>query len=165
MQTPLHPMLVHLPLALAVLMPLLAGTLWWSLRRGWLPARAWWLAVAGQALLVGSSVVAMRSGEADEDRVERLVPEAALEQHEHAAERFTWAAGAVLVLALTPWLLRRRPAAVAWATGATTVAAVAVLWLGYRTGEAGGDLVWRHGAAAAFVPTDATPPPRDHDDR
>ena len=91
MELPLHPKLVHLPIALAVLMPVLTGVLWIALLRGWLPLRAWLLAVGAQVLLLGSSVLAMRSGENDEERVERLVPEAALEAHEEAAERFTWA--------------------------------------------------------------------------
>jgi len=50
-QLPLHPLIVHLPLALALLVPLLAaGTLlaWW---RGWLPGRrSWAVVVALQAL-------------------------------------------------------------------------------------------------------------------
>ena len=60
-----HPRLVHLPIALAVLVPVAAAVVlvpWW---RGWLPARAWWLAVALQAALVasgGGQVDAARDG-------------------------------------------------------------------------------------------------------
>lgn len=151
MELPLHPKLVHLPIALAVLLPLLTTVLWISLLRGWLPLRAWLLTVGAQVLLVGTSVLAMRSGEDDEERVERLVPEAALEAHEEAAERFTWGAGAVLLLSLAPLLLYRRPRAAAWGALATTAGTLVVLGLGYQVGQAGGELVYRHGAAAAFV--------------
>ena len=41
----------------------------------------------------------MNTGEREEDRVERVVPEAALEQHEEYAEQFVWATGFTLVLA------------------------------------------------------------------
>ena len=155
MELPLHPKLVHLPIALAVLMPVLTGVLWIALLRGWLPLRAWLLATGAQVLLLGSSVLAMRSGENDEERVERLVPEAALEAHEEAAERFTWAAGIVLLLSLSPFLLQRRPKAANVAALVTAVGTCGVFWLGYEVGQAGGELVYRHGAAAAFVGADA----------
>lgn len=167
MDLPLHPKIVHLPIALAVLLPLLSGGLllaWW---RGWLPPRVWTLVAAGQLLLVGSGVLALRSGEADEDRVERLVPEAALEAHEEAGERFVWAAALVAGLALLPLLLRGERARLAGATAACAGTFV-VLALGYDVGARGGELVYRHGAAAAFAAPGAvgtaTPSPRRRDD-
>lgn len=172
MELPLHPKLVHLPIALAILMPLFSGVLALAILRGWLPLRAWLLAVGAQLLLVGSSVLAMRSGEDDEERVEGRVPEAALEAHEEAAERFTWSAAAALLLTLSPLLLHRHRRAVAVGMLATTAAATGVLWLGYEVGRAGGEMVYQHGAAAAHatnVPKPgAVPNPRrrvDDDDR
>ena len=52
-----HPKLVHLPIALGVLMPLVAGGLlvaWW---RKWLPGRAWVVAIALQAALLSRELV------------------------------------------------------------------------------------------------------------
>lgn len=147
---PLHPKLVHLPIALAVLMPLLtSGVLlaWW---RGWLQKRTWFVVLACQALLFGSGFLAMQSGEGDADRVERVVGEAVVEEHEEAADAFQVGAGVVFGLCLLPLLLRRQGMAQAAALGAT-VGSLAVLWLGVRVGEAGGALVYRHGAAAVFV--------------
>lgn len=145
-----HPELVHLPIALGVLMPLVAGGLllaWW---RKWLPGRAWVVAIALQAVLVASGVMALRSGEAEEERVEPFVVDSAIEAHEEAAEAFVWASGGVLaIMALALVLSTRRSGSVAAA--AATVGTVAVLGLGYRTGQAGGDLVYRHGAAQAHV--------------
>ncbi len=149
-----HPKLVHVPMALGVLMPVVAGALllgWW---RRWLPARAWTLAVLLQGVLVGAGVAALRTGEVEEDRVERIVPERYIEAHEEAAESFVWASGGVLGLMLLALALSARRGAMTAATAAT-LGTFAVAGLGYRTGHAGGELVYRHGAAQAYVQADA----------
>jgi hypothetical protein len=145
-----HPKVVHLPMALAVLMPFVSAGLLAAWTSGLLPRRTWVVAVALQAVLVGSGVVALRSGEAEEERVERVVAETRIEEHEEAAEVFVWAAGAILALQLAAAVLRREALArgVAAAAAAGTLV---VLFLGYRTGEAGGRLVYEHGAASAYA--------------
>jgi len=147
---PLHPKLVHLPIALAMLMPILSAGLLLAWMRDLLPRRTWIVAVALQALLVGSSVVAMRTGEGDEETVEKVVAESAIDAHEEAAEVFTWTAAGVLLLfaagSAYPGVAVARGAATA-ATAATLV----VLFLGYRVGQAGGALVYQHGAASVYV--------------
>lgn len=166
MDLPLHPKIVHLSIALAILMPLLTGGVLLAIWRDWLPRRAWSLVVAGQLLLVGSGVLALRSGEADEERVERIVPEAALEQHEEAGERFVWGSGVLLGLLLLPLLLRNPRALLL--TGAVTFAGtLVVLDLGYQVGQKGGELVYVHNAGAAFsgaAATGAQPMSRGDDD-
>lgn len=179
-----HPKLVHVPMALGVLMPLVAGGLllaWW---RKWLPARSWVMAVALQAVLVGSGVLALRSGEVDEERVEHVVSERLIEAHEEAAEVFVGASAAVLAVMLLALAAKGRDRAdtdAGDATGgaeakggaggttgrfrgrgagsgvalaaaaAATFGTFVVLGLGYRTGQAGGELVYRHGAALAYA--------------
>ena len=49
---PLHPAIVHLPLALAILMPLVATGFAWALWTGRMHPRAWLAVVAFQALLL-----------------------------------------------------------------------------------------------------------------
>ena len=149
-----HPKLVHVPIALGVLMPLVSATLfvaWW---RDWLPRRAWALAVGLQAVLLLSGIVALQTGQAEEDRVERVVAERFIEEHEEAAELFVWASGVVLGLMLLASVLGSRPAARPIAAAAT-LGTFVVLGLGYRTGEAGGNLVYRHGAASAYTVSSA----------
>ena len=144
-----HPKVVHIPIALGVLMPLVAGGVllaWW---RKWLPPRSWVLAVALQAVLLGSGIVALQTGEAEEERVERVVPEQAIEEHEEAAELFVWASGGVLAVMLLGGAFSSRRAGLPIATAAT-LGTLLVLGLGYRTGQAGGSLVYEHGAGQAY---------------
>lgn len=150
-----HPKVVHIPMALGVLMPLVAGGLalaWW---RAWLPARAWFVAVALQAVLLVSGVVALRTGEAEEDRVEPVVSEVLIEAHEEAAETFVGGSAAVLAMMLVAAALGRKRSGPPLAAIAT-VGTFVVLVLGYRTGQAGGSLVYQHGAAAAYATPGAT---------
>jgi len=146
---PLHPMIVHLPIALALLMPLVAVVVlaaWW---REKLPAGAWALVLLLQALLVGSAYVAIETGENEEDRVERVVAERAIHEHEEAAEVFLWGAGGVLILTglalFVPGAAAKRGLALLAIAGMAVV-----IYLGVRVGEAGGELVYVHGAAAAY---------------
>lgn len=161
-----HPKVVHLPIALAVLMPLIAGGLtvaWW---RGWLPKKTWVVALALQGLLVASGAVAMQTGEVDEDRVERVVAESFIEEHEEAAEVFVWASACVLILVVAAGAMPKERVALGLATAAT-LGTLVVFALGHRVGEAGGDLVYEHGAANAYTDGAASSGPRlasEHDD-
>jgi hypothetical protein len=158
-----HPKVVHLPMALAVLMPLVSAGLlaaWWTRA---LPRRAWMVAIALQLALVGSGVAALRSGEQEEERVERVVAERLIEDHEEAAEAFVRAAGAILVLQVLAGVLARE--ALARGVAAAAVAGtLLVLFLGYRTGEAGGRLVYEHGAASAYTTGAGAGTAGTHDD-
>lgn len=154
---PLHPKIVHLPIALAVLMPLMSAGLlaaWWA---ELVPRRTWIIAVLLQGLLLASGVAGLRTGETEEDRVERVVAERLIESHEAAAERFVWGAGAVFLLAIAAAAIRNEGHARRLAI-ATTLGTLLVLFLGYRTGETGGRLVYQYGAANAyFVPAPGDP--------
>jgi uncharacterized membrane protein len=150
LEAPLHPKIVHVPIALSVLMPLVAiGLLvaWWS---DWLPGRTWWLAVALQAILFGGGWVAVETGEEDEEKVEAIVPESAIETHEERAEQFFWGTAGGLILMVLPAVVpgRRRKR---WLAVLASAGTLVVLVLGYRVGEAGGALVYEHGAANAHI--------------
>jgi uncharacterized membrane protein len=160
---PLHPAVVHLPLGLALLMPVLAAGFCYALWTGRTGRRAWLSVVALQALLLASGFAALKTGEAEEERAERVVPESAIHDHEEAAEQFVWAAAATLGLAGLVLVLRQRRVERALA-GAVVLATLVVAGLGVRAGHAGGRLVYVHGAASAYVPAAiATPGPPGHD--
>ncbi|MBM4290679.1 MAG: hypothetical protein FJ138_03955 [Deltaproteobacteria bacterium] len=148
--SPLHPKLVHLPLALSLITPLVSGALalaWW---RGWLPRRAWLLAAALQALLTLSSFAAMQSGETDEREAKKVVSKHEIHEHEEAAERFLWVTVVALALSLGAAVNQRERLALALAA-ATAAAAAASGALAFEVGSRGGDLVYQHGAARAFM--------------
>lgn len=150
---PLHPAVVHLPMALVVLLPVFAFVALVVVQRGGRPLRAWGVAAAMFAALSVSSWASMETGEQQEDAVEAVVPDAALDTHEDAAEQFLWlSVGALGVAALG--LLKGSVG-----TGARVVATVASLGLlvaGYRVGHSGGELVYTYGAASAYTDSLAT---------
>lgn len=92
----------------------------------------------------------MNTGEREEDRVERVVPDAAIEQHEAYAEQFVWATGAPLLLAILV-LLFRKPAMARALTAATVAGTFIVAATAVRVGHAGGRLVYVHNAGAAYT--------------
>jgi uncharacterized membrane protein len=145
---PLHPAVVHLPIALAVLIPVLAAAFVLAIATGLLPARAWLLVVLLQIGLAASAWVAIETGDADEERVERVVAEQYIEPHEEAAEQLLIAA-AVTALLMAVGLLPERLGRTARIAG--TLAALVVFVSAVRVGHSGGELVYRHGAASAFT--------------
>jgi len=139
-------------------MPLLAASLalaWW---KTWLPRRVWWVAVGLQAILVVSGLAALKSGELDEERVEHVVAESLIETHEAWAQAFVIAGATVLAAMAAAALLESNRAAMRSAA-LSTLGTLLVLQLGYQTGQAGGELVYTHGAAQAFTATKATSSP------
>ena len=146
---PLHPAVVHLPLGLAFIIPLLAIGFAWALWTGRVRLRAWAVIVALQAVLFGAALIAMSTGEREEEQVESIVPHAALERHETYAAQFVWATGITLLLSALTLVFRPRIATrglvVAAVAGTLIVAAAAI-----RVGHAGGQLVYAHNAGAAY---------------
>jgi uncharacterized membrane protein len=137
---PLHPAIVHLPLGLAVVIPLLAVAITVAVRRGALPARSWLIVVGLQAVLVAGSFVALRTGEQEEERVEDRVAERLVERHEELAERFAWSAGGTLASGAAVLALRSHPATTTL-MAATTLASLVTAGTGLQVGHAGGAIV------------------------
>jgi uncharacterized membrane protein len=150
---PLHPAIVHVPLGLAFVIPALAAGFAWALWTGRVrPRGAWVVVVALQAVLLGGGLVAMNTGEREEEQVERIVPDAALERHEEYAEQFVWAVGLTLVAA-TLVVAFRKPALVRAMAAATVIGSLVVVVAAVRVGHAGGQLVYQHNAGAAYATT------------
>lgn len=155
-EVPLHPAVVHVPLGLAVVIPLLAL---WALVGSWRGngASRWGVIAFLQVLVVAVGFYAMSLGKQEEEHVERVVPEHAIEEHEEAGERFVWSGVAALVFSVVTMSTRHR--ATRWIAVAAVAAAVVTAGLGALTGKLGGELVYVHGAASvhAKAPPGAIP--------
>lgn len=146
---PLHPVVVHLPLALAVLLPVIVLVAIWVIRRGAPPPSVWAVPVAAVLLLSASAWVALETGENEEERVEEVLrSEQPLHEHEEAAETFLLIAGVVTVLGLGGLARGRVGTTARWLTAAGSLVLLASA---VQVGKAGGDLVYEHGAASAYV--------------
>ena len=95
---PLHPAIVHFPIALFILAPIVALGSLWAIRKGARPVRAWGLTLAVLGALFITTWLAVETGENDEDVVERVVPRGAVHEHEEIAETFLLLTGVVLVV-------------------------------------------------------------------
>lgn len=145
---PLHPLIVHFPIVLVVLLPLFAVGALLLIRRGSAPRKAWALPIVMAAALSLSAWVAVQTGEQQEDRVENIVGDAPMHSHEEAAERFLFLSGALLLLSVAGLAPGRVGNAV---RVVSTIGAVALVGAGVQVGKSGGDLVYRHGAASAYT--------------
>jgi len=145
---PLHPALVHFPIVFMVLLPVAGLAALWVIRRGAHATRAWFVPTALALALTLSAWVAVETGEDQEDRVEKVVSEQVLDTHAEAAERFLLLSALVTGL-VAIGLLRNRAGSAARAV--SVVAAAGLMIAGYQVGHTGGELVYRHGAASAYV--------------
>ena len=162
---PLHPLVVHFPVVLVVLLPIFVIGALWAVRRGTTPRRAWASPVVVAAALAASALVADQTGEAQEERVERVVTERAMHEHEEAAERFVVLAGALLAVSLVGLA---RGAVGQAARLVTAAGALGLVAAGIQVGHSGATLVYRDGAARAYTTAQAPAgddPTVDHEDR
>jgi uncharacterized membrane protein len=145
----LHPAIVHIPLGIAVVLPILCLTaLWLHFQRrdeSAVFARFW----AGlMVCLIAASVgafIAHETGEAGEQAIGKFMPEGAIELHEKYSKIFSALLyAATLVGALTIFL---RGHLKGYAILAVTLLCSAALFAGILTGNAGGELVYKHKAA------------------
>lgn len=155
--TPLHPAIVHVPIGISLVLPLVAAALIYAIWRTWAHRHAWALAVALQAVVVGGASFAMVSGETEEKRVKQLVPRPELKTHEKRAATFMWVAGGTLALALAAMFVPRGRARLG-AMVTVTVLLAAQTGFALWTGKAGGALVYQHGAAGVAAQDRGTDP-------
>lgn len=145
---PLHPAIVHFPIVLAFLLPIFALGALWAIRRGARYRRAWLIPLALSAALTLGAWVAVQTGGAQEERVEQVVPDRALDTHEDAAELFLTMSAVLLVvtgIGLVGGTIGRSARVLATIGAAALVVQVA------RVGHSGGQLVYRYDAASAYA--------------
>lgn len=145
---PLHPAVVHLPVAIAVLVPIVAVTALVFIRRGARARTAWGVTVALLGALLLSGWVSLKTGEQQEERVEDVVAERSIHTHEEAAELFLVTTAAVLAISLAGLAGGKIGQAGRWAA---TLGTIGILGAGWNVGHTGGMLVYRDGAASAYA--------------
>ena len=148
LDAPLHPALVHVPLGLSFVVPLVAIGIAIAFWRNRLPRSAFAILAALQLVLAGSGLAAMAAGDQEQRRVEKVVGRKIVHDHEERAEAFVWAAFAVAALAGALLLVPGR--AVPGAAALTIAGTLVVAALAFAAGKAGGEIVYRHGGAAAY---------------
>lgn len=147
-QLPLHPAIVHLPLGIALILPLMAFVLFIGIRRGWFSFKTWSLVVLLHFLMVASAFVALKTGENEEEKVEKVVAESALEEHEELAEIFLITSGVTFLLTGSVLIFKQKQTLFQGIAllGICTSTAMAL-----NVGHSGGKLVYEHGAASAYT--------------
>jgi uncharacterized membrane protein len=144
---PLHPALVHFPIALSVVLPLLALAFTFMIvKKSW-PRQVWWTLVVLQVLNLGVTKLAEEQGEEDEEKIEHMVgvDETMLERHEEWGERYMKtqvASTAIVLLSVVPKV---------WPWGAYVYSATTLgsAYVAFQAGHTGGDLVYKGGAGSA----------------
>ena len=149
---PVHPAVVHFPIAIATLIPLFAIGALVAVARGAAPARAWGVVLALQILLTGTALAAMFTGESDALHIGSSVARDHIEAHELAGSWLVYGSLVILIAALLG-LAQTKTGRVARMLN--LVGATALAYLGLTAGNSGGDLVYDHGAAQAY--SDASP--------
>lgn len=141
-ELPLHPKLVHLPIALAVLVPIFSLVLGHLIyRKNW-NLNTWFIVISLQATLVASGFLAMNTGEKEEDRVKDVVEHGYIHEHEEAAEWFVYTGLAVLVISIAPVALKSKIPFLATSV-ATIIGTILVLSMGIQVGHRGGEIVYK----------------------
>ncbi len=139
---PLHPALVHFPIALILLGTLLAIVAVFS-RRFHLP----WIAAGMLGLGAVGAIAATWSGEEDGEKQESIPAQAKemLEEHEEWGERARNIALLAAAAAIASAALRRYPVVARSAAGIAALAAVGASICVAEAGHYGGKLVYQYG--------------------
>lgn len=144
---PLHPAIVHLPLALTILLPILVLVFAWAIKSGKMSKELWLVIVGIQLLITGTGYLALETGETDEEKVAAIVSKKIVHEHEEAAEIFVGTTVISLASGVVAFFLQ---------PGFQEKARIAVIFLsllpvffGWQAGKLGGEIVYRHGGASA----------------
>ncbi|MCB0391814.1 MAG: hypothetical protein KDD58_11000 [Bdellovibrionales bacterium] len=146
-EIPLHPVAVHFPIVLGLLIPIASLSVFILIKLKYLDPRIWLLVVILSGLFFASAVVAVQTGEKDEHKVEEVVGHKVLETHEEHGEKIQWLALAVFLISITPLLLKK-PTELQILT--VIISSIVVYPL-IETGHTGGELIYKHGAAEAHM--------------
>ena len=152
MQVPLHAMIVHIPMVITFILPILILVFAFMINKNKMSPKGWLVIIGLQLAVVGVGYISLETGETEEHIVEKVVSKKIIHEHEEAAEVFVGVSVLALVLSIGAFFVRKD-------LGFKVKIAIACLtivssYLAYRTGELGGELVYKHGAARAYEPAE-----------
>jgi len=169
-ELPLHPAIVHIPVGIAVVLPIAAVFVAVAVWKGRMEPRAWLIIAFFQGAALLGGWASMQTGEEEEENVEGVVDESHIEEHENLAKLFMALTAAGVAASIASLVLQQKNekasrllmAGAAALTFASAGAAIA-------TGHEGGELVYKHGAAGAYAlpPGDGrvpAAPPGEHEE-
>ncbi len=149
MELPFHPIIVHFPIALAFILPLLILAFAYMIKVNKMSNQAWLIIIGLQIATTVTGYVALESGETEEHQVEKVVDKKIIHEHEEAAEIFVGSTVVALVLSVAAFFLRKELQFFVH-LGIALLSFVSC-YLAYNTGHSGGGLVYEHGAASAYA--------------
>lgn len=163
MQVPLHPMMVHFPMAITFILPILVLVFAFMIKMNKMSAKSWLVIIGLQLAVVVSGYVALETGENEEVAVGKVLSKDLIHEHEEAAEIFVGSTVIALALSVAAFFLRKE-LSFSVKLGVACIGLISC-YLAYRTGLLGGELVYKHGAAAAYSdegPANLLPTPGLH---
>jgi uncharacterized membrane protein len=144
---PLHPSVVHFPLVLSLLLPILILAFAFMIRMNKMSYHAWFIIMGLQLATVASGYIAMETGETDEQLVKQVVDKNLIHAHEEAAKIFVGFAVLALVTSIGVFFIRKDLQFRVQML--IMLISLIAAGLGWRTGRSGGELVYLHGAGGA----------------
>ncbi len=156
MQVPVHPMIVHFPLALTFILPILILVFAFLIKTNKMSPQGWLIIIGLQLMVVATGYISLETGENEEDLVAKVLDKKLIGEHEEAAETFVGSTVIVLVLSIGVFFIRNEfqfPVKIAIA-----LVGLVSCYLAFLAGSLGGELVYKHGAASAYeMPSEAVP--------
>ena len=142
---PVHPALVHLPIGMSFLLPLLALSIAFAITRTWLPRGAWLLVVMVSAIITGAAFFTRQTGEQEEHRLNDPSLQRGIHEHEESANWFIASTVLTSLLAVAVAFIKS-VRAFSVASFLVAVFTFFPLSIALRTGYLGGRLVFEQAA-------------------
>ncbi len=150
---PLHPAVVHLPLALTFVLPALIIVFIWAIRSGKMSREMWVVIVGLQLLITASGYISLELGETDEEKVSKVAGILLMQTHEQTAEIFvgttvvSLAVGVVAIFLQAQFQIYAR-------LGVLVLSLISCVFA-FKTGQLGGEIVYAQNGAS--VHSNASP--------
>lgn len=146
---PLHPMMVHLPLGLALILPVIILTFMILIRLKKISDSMWIMIMSLQAFLVAIGHLTIATGENEEDLVRTIIDRKIVSMHELDAEMFVGSVVIGLVISVMGYFANKKYQFKSQV--AVLAISIITILLAVNVGRSGAALVYKHGAAQVYL--------------